>query len=461
MKDKILDKIKNFICKNKYSLIILCVFMIVLLAYWPGILVSDSVFQWDQAQTGNITNWHPAYNTYYIMILSKIWNNPGLILAIQCIVLSFSIGGFFNRLEKYYGVNKKYLLICSFIIAIIPLNFNAAVILLKDTIYSALLLILVNITIDIINNKDYFENIKNGFIFGFVLLAIMLSRHNGIVTVALYSIFLMFFYKKKKILYIASISSIIIYFLMTTVGFSILNIKEDNYANKYAPISHIYARILNEKPSLLSEKEMETLSEYVDIDKLKETYHPNNMDYSIGAQKMSAIRENGKKYLSLAIGTFFKDPLIFVEHYLCLDAYLYNPFPFYNSDYVGMFIETDLWKFKDVYPNLNENSKISFLLPILKKVSLKYQEGNIGQITMRPPLYLYLSFIITILIAKYKKYKKLFFIGIISLFNTIGLAIAMPVPMVRYVYPTILIGQLVIVFGIYELYDYIKKRKCK
>ena len=73
---KIIEKIKNsFIL---YSLPIMLIFTIVLLAYWPGILVSDSMVQWHQAQTGAISNWHPAYNTIYIMILTKIINNVNI-----------------------------------------------------------------------------------------------------------------------------------------------------------------------------------------------------------------------------------------------------------------------------------------------------------------------------------------------------------------------------------------------
>ena len=78
-----------------FSIPLFIIFFIVLLAYYPGILVSDGIYQWHQAQTGIINDWHPAYNTIYILLLSKIWNNPFFVLTIQCLILSFSIGLFF------------------------------------------------------------------------------------------------------------------------------------------------------------------------------------------------------------------------------------------------------------------------------------------------------------------------------------------------------------------------------
>jgi hypothetical protein len=182
------------------------------------------------------------------------------------------------------------------------------------------------------------------------------------------------------------------------------------------------------------------------------------MDFSINSQKIDVIKEKGNEYIKLAISTFFKNPLIFIKHYLVLDSFLYNPVCGNQERYAGLFIETDLWIYKDKYNYLNENSKIDWLLPGLKKYSNLYQRGRLGDITMRPPLYLYLGLIITFLLAKFRKHKKIWIVSLLSLFNIVGLAIAMPVPMTRYVYSTILIGQLLFIFGFYELFIYIKGR---
>ena len=82
---------------------------------------------------------------------------------------------------------------------------------------------------------------------------------------------------------------------------------------------------------------------------------------------------------------------------------------------------------------------------------------------MRPPLYMYLSIIITIYLAFKFKNKKIVLLSALSVCNIVGLSIAMPVPMTRYVYSTILLGQILILIGVYELFllavNKIKERK--
>ena len=71
---------------------------------------------------------------------------------------------------------------------------------------------------------------------------------------------------------------------------------------------------------------------------------------------------------------------------------------------------------------------------------------------MRPPLYLYASIIISILLMRKYKNKKILLVVLISLCNVASLLIAMPVPMTRYAYSNILLGYLFIIWGIYEIF---------
>ena len=440
-----------------YALPMFAFFVIVWLAYWPGIMVSDSVFQWDQAKTGLITNWHPAYYTMYIMILSKIVDSPSLVIFLQLTIMSLCIGSFLGKLEKYYGVNRIYLLICSLLLSLIPINYNSAVIMLKDSLYSAFLVLLASISIDIINNKDYFKKITNCLKFSGVCLLVMFMRHNGFLVIGMYCVILIFLMLKEYRLYIITVSVMVIYFLMTTVGFAVFSIEEDNQANKYGPISHIYARILNEEPDRLSDEDIEALSQYVDVERLKETYVPYNMDHSINSQYKEVIKEKGNEYLKMALKEFVKDPRVVFMHYAFLYSYLYKPERPEDYFYVGMFTETDLWIFDGQYPECNEQSKIPWLMDILKNNSEKYQETDIGDYTMWPSWYLYITILGTLAFSLTHKNKKIFLIGILSPLNMLSLAPAMPVAMTRYVYSTILIGFLFAIWGGYEIYREIKK----
>ncbi len=439
---KFLEKIPNWL---KYTLPIFIIFTIILLAYYPGILVSDSMVQWDQVQNHVFTNWHPAYNTIYIYLLTRIWNNPFFVLLVQCFILSLSFGICLSKIEKYYDIKKKYIYISSIIFAIIPLNFNFAITLLKDILYSTFILLLTGEFLSIVNEKDYLNKKINLFKIAFYCLIICLFRHNGIIVVILSLLILIILNYKKISLYIMSLSIIGIYIFATTIGFSLLNITEENYANKYGPISHFMGKLLSEKEKSFTNKDLVELEKYVNIEQLKETFNQYNMDYSINSQNIEYIKNHDKEYIKFAIKKIIENPLIFIDYYLKLDSYLYSPIPYKGSFTVGMFIETDLWLYKEKYSNLEENSKIPILLKPLKFITKAYQYSFIGTITMRPAIYIYSSIIMLYCISKWLKNKKVWLIILPAIFNIISLAPAIPVGMTRYIYSMILAFYIILI----------------
>lgn len=429
----------------KYTLPIFIIFTIVLLVYYPGILESDSMVQWDQVQRAVFTNWHPAYNTIYIYLLTRIWNNPFFVLLVQCFILSFSFGMCLTKIKKYYNIKKKYLYIFAILFAIIPLNFNFAVTLLKDILYSAFILLLTGEFISVANEKEYLNKKPNLFKIAFYCLMICLFRHNGIIVAVLSLLALLILNYKKISLYIMFLSIIGVYVFATTIGFTLLNVAEGSYSNKYGHVSHFMGKLLNEKEKSFSDKDLAELEKYVNIEQLKESFNQYNMDYSINSQNIEYIKEHNKEYLKFALKKILENPLTFIEYYLKLDSYLYSPISFKGSYTAGMFIETDLWLYKDTYPDLKENSKIPFLLKPLKFVSKAYQYDFIGVITMRPAIYMYSSIIMLYFISKWQKNKKKWLIIFPAIFNIISLALAIPVGMTRYIFSMILVFYVILI----------------
>lgn len=442
-----------------YATPMIIIFTIVLLTFWPGVIVSDSMVQWNQVQTGNYSDWHPVYNTLYIALLSKICNNPTFVIFVQLILLSLCMAFVMTRIEKYYKVNKIYLFVFSILFALIPLNFNFAITLLKDILYSAFVLLLTGLIIDILNDTSFFKNWKKCLLLTITFLVIVLFRHNGIIVSLLSSFVLIIKYKKEKAIYIIVACWLIIYLLLTTVGYKILKVSKDSYINKYGPISHIMARLLNTDGVYFSDEEMNTLSEFVDVEKLKDTFDPHNMDHSINAQNIDNIRENSNKYVKFAFRKFLQYPKEVITHYITLTSFLYSPIPFKDSYAVGMFIRTDLWEYKDMYPNIKIEPKIRALLLPLLEIEINYGYGKFADYTLRPALYMYLSIIFICIICHIKKTKSLFLILLPSLFNTLSLFPAMPIGMTRYVYSTMLVFYFVLPWFIYEIFTKIKERK--
>ncbi len=444
-----------------YTIPVFVIFFVVLLAYYPGIIAYDGLDQWNYIKTGVFNDWHPAYNTIYLYLLMKIWDSPFLPILIQCIVLSFGIGFFLSKLDKYYHINKWYLMICSILLALLPLNFNSAVVLLKDNMYLALVIILSSFVLEFANDKKFFDKTSNCIWINVILLFISLTRHNGIYASILFDIVMFIVFRKKKKYIKVTLITLAIYFLMTTVGYKILNIERGNVANKYAPMAHLITRILIENRESITDEEYIKLSKYYDIDNSVNVFNPFNMDLIVFSQYTSDIRNNQKEYAITGLKIIARNPKILLKHYKYLDHFLYAPIGYKDEWFVGIFTQTDLSFYKDEYSYLKEDSKIKWLLPILKNYSDNCNYGTGGLIFMRPAIYMYSIFIASIVLSYKYKNKLLLFLSLFIICNTLILAASIPVPMTRYVSSTILLGQLMILWFIYEMVRSIIKKVIK
>ena len=299
---------------------------------------------------------------------------------------------------------------------------------------SYFLILLMACIINIICDKKWLKKWYNILLLVITGILINLFRHNGIIITLLASIILIIVYKKEKILYLVFANWLIIYVLLTTIGFSVLNIDDASVSNKFGPISHIFAQILNNDNIKLSNEELNNLNNYVDVKQLKDTFDSYNMDYSINCQKIDYINEHKKEYLLFAFHVFKKYPKEVLIYYLKLDSFIYSPLPFKNSYVAGMFNESELYIYENTYPELKEQSKLPLVNKIIKKVTSYYQSSILKLLTMRPAIYIYLSIICVILIVKKLKIKRYYLIVLPSILNAVSIAPAMPVASTRYLY---------------------------
>ncbi|MEG0408393.1 MAG: hypothetical protein RR623_05915, partial [Bacilli bacterium] len=132
------NKIKNIII----FLIPFIIFLIVLLAFYPGILSFDSINQWNQVQSGIINDAHPFLTTYIMFLLSKIWNSTAMICIFQIVVFSFVWSYFCNYIRKIskYSFNKQ--IIFTVVMCLFPIMFLYSITLWKDILYSYYLMFL-------------------------------------------------------------------------------------------------------------------------------------------------------------------------------------------------------------------------------------------------------------------------------------------------------------------------------
>ena len=124
-------KIKNNSKKiSKKEMIIYCLLIIIpiiisVIAYYPGIIVPDSISSWNQAHLNNYNNWHPIfYSIIFFRIPTLIFDNVISCTIFQDLII-FSILLYFCIFLR-----KNYLGFKETILVLLLLIFNPIV--LKD-----------------------------------------------------------------------------------------------------------------------------------------------------------------------------------------------------------------------------------------------------------------------------------------------------------------------------------------
>jgi len=181
-------------------LITATIWTLYLLAFFPGVMSSDSLDQWGQA-TGvrQLNNWHPVFHTLFNRIIVLPFKNPSAIGFVHIIAMSALVASFLTLLYRK-GIPKNWLLVFSLIFALFPANGINLVTLWKDIPFTISVLWLTLLIGKIIADPACFSRNKGmypGLIL--VLLCVALFRHNGIVVYILTAGGLLFYALQHRI----------------------------------------------------------------------------------------------------------------------------------------------------------------------------------------------------------------------------------------------------------------------
>jgi hypothetical protein len=181
----------------KYAIPIALVWIIYLLAFFPGMMSADSMVQWEQVLTGHFVDHHPAFHTFLIWLLTRIVLSPAVIAIAQIIALAFIAGLWFAFFESL-GIRCWVIVLIAFVFAIIPVNGTMVNTLWKDIPYSTAVLGLTLIIARVIFTKGtWIVSISAQIILGVTIALVMLLRHDGLILVVGTFLFLIMAYPNK------------------------------------------------------------------------------------------------------------------------------------------------------------------------------------------------------------------------------------------------------------------------
>lgn len=283
------DKEGKFkLSENKKQLLIFLFILIcwipVFLAAYPGYFCYDAYDEYIFYVLDNLNSWQPIIHNvilgFIIANMANVFQNFNIAIAIYTALQMIVVLGVFmyclSFLEKY-NTSKVIRIISVLYYALFPVVVMFALCSTKDTLFSAIMLVGIIITIKALLNKEKFLNSKiEQLKFAVIMFLAIVFRNNAIYAYIPFLAIFIITFKNKKVL-IPIVEIVIFYLIYNIIIFGVLNIYRIKLAEAFSvPLQQI-ARVYNYNYESLTEEELELIYEYTTDEELK-SYIPECSD---------------------------------------------------------------------------------------------------------------------------------------------------------------------------------------
>lgn len=413
-----------------YSLPMIFVWSIYLLAFYPGMMSADSFDQWNQILTGVYVDHHPVFHTLILWLLTRIYLSPVVVAIAQIIFMALVAGLFFSFYESI-GISKWVIWISLLIFSIIPVNGTMINTIWKDIPHGIAVLGLVYVFLRIIySSGEWVKNWKNIIIYGAIMSVVSLMRHDGIVIgIGTFIIVFVFYPKLWK-----SWLFVFLFFFILLTG-----IKGPLYTSLKAQES----KALEQSSLSLYELAAYSLpgSEPDQILKSMEIWPPN-WNCSIWSKldpewKRNSLDKSQPK-IDVLMNFTTRIPKILLYNYRCersIEFIVWDPYgEVRNASHVVVLVDPNPF-------GIVADSKLPHLRDLISNFVIKTSHNpNLNWLFWRPAFFLYITiFTSSIIILRNRNYR---FILIVTpaLLQAITLTLIFAAPNFRYYYATYLVA---------------------
>ena len=259
-----------------------------LLAFYPGLLTSDSVSQLEQGMQNNYSDAHPVLHSFIIGVLYKINNSISVICIFQIALFALIWTKACRTLRKYNTKlsYKIFQVILTSIILALPINFIHSIIIWKDIIFSySILALLIYIYIGIKENYNY--SYVDMLLLSIAAVLVMKIRHNGlIISPIVLAIILFMCYKKNKEIkkIIIFIAIFILTFIIACLPEKLCKVQKVAFSSDLFTSTRLFAMgaLLN-GDIILEEEDYDILNKIIPVEEWKKgynQYHALNIFYN-------------------------------------------------------------------------------------------------------------------------------------------------------------------------------------
>lgn len=441
----------KILCKKNYvflSIISFLLLFIILLGFYPGLVSYDGNTQWQQVQNGIINNAHPFFSTFFMLILSKIWNNITIVVIYQIILMSIAWGYLCKTIKSESKKQVIIMYIFTIIVMICPLISIYSITVWKDTLYT-LYLFLCSIILFDWAKKNYVFSIPKYCLLGSMFSLVYSYRHNGIIVaimmlIIFYIISVVKFVKKQigknnaRKCVCVLLTFITILSLISIPKKIILDSSRKRMTNEsevtYSTIDGYMLWMMGAHIKDGNVKDSDDkifLNKIIPLSEWKKSYNPYLINDTGLAENFNKnyLVKNNTKFRKVFVKYSTKYPLTIFRHYLKSDALLIDPLASFHG-YVYIYCFSGLWSLPD-YTKINPkitiiNSGYSKIINFsLKKPFIMFYQ---------PAFILYLSLILTIVLAIKVYGKKIWLFSLPMILNIVSLLPINLAQDLRYVY---------------------------
>jgi hypothetical protein len=299
-----------------------------LAAFWPAILSDDSLDQWNQLLSLQLTAYQPPLHTLTNWLITRLWLSPTAVAIAQIVALALALCLVLWGCARL-GAPAWMRWATAVWLALVPANGFLTVTLWKDAPYTVAHVLLVALSVRLVEEQDEALG-RPRFLVALVatLVAVALYRHNGAPVVAGYLVWLVYVVgrtERRRAIGVAVATVLAIVIVHQTTA-SVFRIGPIPAALRYqTPLHHVAAVVSADRP--IAASDMELLERLMAISSWKARYRCSMMLPLIqtGGLDWERLDREAASFLDVWRRLLRQEPAVILRHQVCATALLWNP----------------------------------------------------------------------------------------------------------------------------------------
>ncbi|MFM8319878.1 MAG: hypothetical protein ACKOC5_03100 [Chloroflexota bacterium] len=427
--------------------LLLAIWVLGLLAFWPGVMSEDSFDLWYQINSGDYYDQHPVFHTLTAWLLTRAWLSPAPIALAQVLGLALVTAWGWSVLARQRPeIPAGALLLLAGVFAAWPVNLSLVITIWKDIPYSLCVFWLSLLLLQAaLRGGAPLRRRRFVFALGLACAGVMLYRHNGL-PVALGALALLALAYRRQWRSAAAAAVLCLGLWLGVRGplYDAVGVVSRPHLENMFMVHQIAAHLKARTP--LSKEQVRFLNQLRPIKDRWEydcfTHDPTTVT---GGMNLGLLFQDEVQIRSIFFDTLRRDPLVNLRHVLCSGSLVWRITPAEGS-YLATF-----WIFKRegqmVGIVLNDYGlETETQLPRLEQALFDYLWWTRKSLVWRPALYLYLAIFLTVLLAlKLRTAKVLLYLAPALIQSAVMLPIT-TTQEARYQYPVYLVCLFAVAF---------------